>query len=178
VNKSETIAKISAALVKAQSEMGNAVKDSKNPFFKSNFATLNAVREASLPVLNKHGIGVFQPTTVIEGKLYVETTAIHESGEYISGLYEVVTGKANDPQATGAAVSYARRYALQALVNIGADDDDAESAMGRGGKKEVASAKQETITVKTETKVEDAPVKKGGFGVKAKAETGSEDGWA
>lgn len=186
MNKSENIAKIAAALVKAQSEMGNAVKDSKNPFFKSNFATLNAVREASLPVLNKHGIGVFQPTTVIDGKLYVETTAIHESGEFISGLYEVVTGKANDPQATGAAVSYARRYALQALVNIGADDDDAESAMGRSTK---PATKAETKQIPMGTAAADlngllkeavsepAP-KKGGFGVKVKVETGSEDGWA
>lgn len=186
MNKSESIAKISAALVKAQSEMGNAVKDSKNPFFKSNFATLNAVREASLPVLNKHGVGVFQPTTVIDGKLYVETTAIHESGEYIAGLYEVVTGKANDPQATGAAVSYARRYALQALVNIGADDDDAESAMGRGHKEkpktEVKLSDVEKSNLVEQAKaagVEETPVKKGGFGVKkAEVAAGSEDGWS
>lgn len=68
MNKSESIAKIAGALVKAQSEMGNAVKDSKNPFFKSSYADLNSIREASLPVLNKHGISVLQPTTVIEGR--------------------------------------------------------------------------------------------------------------
>lgn len=180
MNKSDTIVKIAAALVKAQSEMGNAVKDSKNPFFKSNFATLNAVREASLPVLNRHGIGVFQPTTVIDGKLYVETTALHESGEFISGLYEVVTGKINDPQATGAAVSYARRYALQALVNIGADDDDAESAMGRTTAPKLTLSKSATETPVTEVKADIPPVKKSGFGVK-KPEVmtaGTEDGWA
>jgi len=181
MNKSESIVKIASALVKAQSEMGNAVKDSKNPFFKSTFATLNAVREASLPVLNKHGVSAFQPTTVIDGKLYVETLLLHESGEYISGLYEVVVGKVNDPQATGAAVSYARRYALQAMVNIGSDDDDAESAMGRNTGKKVEVVKTNTTTKldatveKTEvlsngktgaTVVEEAPPKKGGFGVK------------
>lgn len=131
MNKSDTIAKIAAALVKAQSEMGNAVKDARNPFFKSKYADLNAVREACIPVLNKHGVSVLQPTSVLEGKLYVETLLLHESGEFISGLYEVVVGKANDPQSLGAAISYSRRYGLQSMVNIGADDDDGESAMGR-----------------------------------------------
>jgi hypothetical protein len=131
LNKSESIAKIASAFVKAQSEMGNAVKDSKNPFFKSSYADLNSVREACLPALNKHGISVLQPTSVIEGKLYVETLLLHESGEYLSGMYEVVVGKQNDPQALGAAISYSRRYGLQSMVNIGAADDDGESAVNR-----------------------------------------------
>lgn len=131
MNKSESIAKIAGALVKAQSEMGNAVKDSKNPFFKSSYADLNSIREASLPVLNKHGISVLQPTTVIEGRLYVETLLLHESGEFISGLYEVVVGKQNDPQALGSAISYSRRYSLQSMINIGAEDNDGEGATDR-----------------------------------------------
>lgn len=131
MNKSESIAKIASALVKAQSEMGNAVKDSRNPFFKSSYADLNSVREACIPALNKHGVSVLQPTSVIEGKLYVETLLLHESGEYISGMYEVVVGKQNDPQALGAAISYSRRYGLQSMVNIGAADDDGESAVTR-----------------------------------------------
>jgi hypothetical protein len=52
MNRSDSITKIASALVKAQGAMGNAVKDSKNPFFKSNYADLNAVREACLPALN------------------------------------------------------------------------------------------------------------------------------
>jgi hypothetical protein len=129
--KSETIAKIATALVKAQASMGNAVKDSKNPFFKSSYADLNSVREACIPALNANGVSVLQPTSVIEGKLYVETVLLHESGEFISGLYEVVVGKQNDPQALGAAISYSRRYGLQSMVNIGASDDDGESAVSR-----------------------------------------------
>jgi len=46
MQSSTTITKISAALVKAQHEMGNAVKDATNPFFKSKYADLNAIREA------------------------------------------------------------------------------------------------------------------------------------
>lgn len=188
MNRSESIVKISAALVKAQSNMSNATKGSANPFFKSRYADLNAIREASLPVLNAHGISVLQPTTVIDGKLYVETLLLHESGEFISGVYEVVVGKQNDPQALGAAISYSRRYGLQSMVNIGAEDDDAESAMGRNVK--AASKKEETKLTDVEKRnleeqakaagATTTEVKKGGFGVK-KAETvttGTEDGWS
>lgn len=140
MNRSESIAKIAAALVKAQAEMGNAVKDSKNPFFKSKYADLNAVREACMPALNKHGVSIIQPTSVIDGKLYVETVLLHESGEFLSGLYEVVVGKQNDPQALGASISYSRRYGLQSMVNIGAADDDAESAIDRGNSRTITSS--------------------------------------
>lgn len=160
MNRSESIAKIAAALVKAQSEMGNAVKDSKNPFFKSKFADLNSVREACMPALNKHGISVIQPTTVIDGKFYVETTLMHESGEFLSGLYEVVAVKQNDPQALGAAVSYSRRYGLQSLVNIGAEDDDSETAMGRGNSRNSSNSTQviAASSVNNVDKLEEAPV--------------------
>jgi len=199
MNRSETIGKIATALVKAQSEMGNAVKGSANPFFKSKFADLNSVREACIGPLNAQGVSVLQPTSVLDGKLYVETLLLHESGEYISGLYEVVVGKQNDPQALGAAISYSRRYGLQSMVNIGAEDDDAESAMGRNTKTVVktnTNTKVDGTVEKTQvlsdgttgttvvtTDSRDLQVKKGGFGVKKTVETtvvasGSEDGWS
>lgn len=131
MNRSETITKIAAALVKAQGAMGNAVKDSKNPFFKSNYADLNAVREACLPALNANGVSVLQPTVHVDGRAYVETVLLHESGEFISSLTEVLCAKQNDPQAHGSGISYARRYGLQSLVNLGSADDDGEGAMGR-----------------------------------------------
>lgn len=165
MNRSESIAKIASALVKAQAEMGNAVKDSKNPFFKSKYADLNAVREACMPALNKHGVSVIQPTSVIDGKLYVETVLLHESGEFLSGLYEVVVGKQNDPQALGAAISYSRRYGLQSMVNIGASDDDAESAVERSSFKSTAPAKSLDIEVDTApaSVVESAVASRGSF---------------
>lgn len=159
MNRSESIAKIASALVKAQAEMGNAVKDSKNPFFKSKYADLNAVREACMPALNKHGVSVIQPTSVIDGKLYVETVLLHESGEFLSGLYEVVVGKQNDPQALGASISYSRRYGLQSMVNIGAADDDAESAVDRGNFKSPSNNTTVTTTAANNVdKLEEAPV--------------------
>lgn len=143
MKKSDSIVKISKALLLAQQEMGDAVKGASNPFFKSSYADLNSIREASIPVLNKQGIAVLQPTVYQDGKAFVETTLLHESGEFLASLTEIVCSKINDPQAHGSGVSYARRYGLQAFLNIGAVDDDAEGAMGRGKPAKAASAKTE-----------------------------------
>lgn len=135
MQRSESITKLAVALLKAQKSMGDAVKDSKNPFFKSSYADLNAIREVAIPALNDQGVSVLQPTTTVDGRNYVETLLLHESGEYLTGLTEIrnTDGKA---QSEGSGISYARRYGLQSLLNIGAVDDDGESTMGR--------AKQET----------------------------------
>ena len=140
MTSSPTIAKIAPALVKAQAEMGNAKKDATNPFFKKNYADINSVREAIMPALNAHGICVIQPTTVIDGTTYIETVMLHESGEFISSLTPVVVDKVNDAQRHGSGISYARRYALQSIANIGAEDDDANGATGK-----VVAAKSVTI---------------------------------
>lgn len=137
---SESIDKIAAALVEAQQEMGNASKDSKNPFFKSKYADLNSVREAALPALNKHGIVALQPTVILDGKKFVKTMLVHTSGQYIASLTEILLVKENDAQAQGSGISYARRYGLQSLVNIGSEDDDGQEAVGKPINKTVSSS--------------------------------------
>lgn len=119
---------IAKALLEAQKEMGNAIKDSSNPFFKSKYADLNAIREACMPSLNKHGIVVLQPIVHIEGKNFVKTVLLHESGETFEGLTEIVYSKTNDAQAQGSGITYARRYGLQSIINVGAEDDDGNRA--------------------------------------------------
>ena len=119
---------IAKALLNAQMEMGNAIKDSKNPFFKSNYADLNSIREACMPSLNKNGIVVLQPIVHIDGKNFVKTMLLHESGETIESFTEIVYSKQNDAQAQGSGITYARRYGLQSLVNVGAADDDGNAA--------------------------------------------------
>lgn len=150
---SDSITKISSALLKAQKSMGNAVKDAKNPFYKSFYADLNAIREAALPSLHENGIATLQPTVSVDGKQFVQTTLLHESGEYIASLTEIVCAKQNDPQAYGSAISYARRYGLQSLLCIGAEDNDAEAAMGR------TSTKQVTAPTPAKAVIEDATPK-------------------
>lgn len=130
--KSETIGKVASALLSAQKEMGDAKKGASNPFFKSRYADLNSIREAVIPALNQNGISVLQLCATSEaGKPVVRTLLLHESGEFLGSETEVVVAKQNDPQAYGSAMSYARRYGLQAAVCVGAEDDDGEKAMGR-----------------------------------------------
>lgn len=145
MNTSPTITKIAAALVQAQSEMGNATKDTINPFFKKTYADLNAIREAVLPVLNRNGICAIQPTIVIDGCDFVETILLHNSGEFISSLTRIVVDKVNDAQRHGSGLSYARRYALQSIVNIGAEDDDANKAVAPQAVKDKKAIATETI---------------------------------
>lgn len=120
---------IATALLKAQTEMSNPKKGSTNPFFKSKYADLNSIREAVIPVLNLNGISVLQPIVHTDGKNFVKTILLHESGELMESLTEIVYNKINDAQAQGSGISYARRYALQSFVCVGADDDDGQKAV-------------------------------------------------
>ena len=130
---STSITKIAPSLLAAQKEMGDAAKSAKNPFFKSMFADLNSVREAVMPALNKHGVTVLQLTTPgPEGRQFLRTLLLHESGEFLGSDTEIVCSKQNDPQALGSAMSYARRYGLQAMLCVGAVDDDGNTASGKG----------------------------------------------
>ena len=126
--QSEKINEIAKALVKAQTAMSNAVKSASNPFFKSNYADINSVREACIPALNDNGICALQPTVEINGRPYVKTLLIHESGEWIAGYTEIVCGKQNDAQSHGSGLTYARRYGLQSMTNLGSEDDDGNAA--------------------------------------------------
>lgn len=120
---------IATALLKAQSEMSNPKKGATNPFFKSKYADLNAIREAVIPTLNENGISVLQPIVHVDGKNFVKTILLHESGELMESLTEIIYNKVNDAQAQGSGISYARRYALQSFVCVGADDDDGQKAV-------------------------------------------------
>lgn len=119
---------IATALLNAQGEMSNPKKGATNPFFKSKYADLNAIREAVIPTLNANGISVLQPIVHIDGKNFVKTILLHESGESLESLTEIIYNKQNDAQAQGSGISYARRYALQSFVCVGADDDDGNKA--------------------------------------------------
>lgn len=130
MNQSESIIKLSAALVKAQAEMSGAVKDSANPFFKSKYADLQSVIKAIKEPFAKNGLAYTQFPITSDAGIGVTTRLIHESGEWLEcGFFLPLTKL--DPQAAGSAITYARRYALQAMAGIPAVDDDAEMAMGR-----------------------------------------------
>jgi hypothetical protein len=120
---------IASALVKAQLEMITPKKGSVNPFFKNKYADLNDVLAAVVPALNNNGIVLLQPLVNIEGKNFVKTVLMHESGEVFESLAEIFCKNTNDAQAYGSGVTYARRYSLSSIVGIGSEDDDAQKAV-------------------------------------------------
>lgn len=125
--QSEQTEALNAALVKAQSGMKPVVFDSTNPHFKNKYASLPAVIGAILPALNANGISVTQTTELRQGAFVLVTTLRHTSGQWVAGEY--LLPQVSRPQEMGSAITYAKRYALSAMVCIAADeDDDAEGA--------------------------------------------------
>lgn len=131
MSETEAIAKLYEAMSLAQAEFKKALKDSENPFFKSNYADLESIIDAIRPAFAKYGLAFIQPTEIVDGKLYLKTVIVHKAGGRIESIYPVVSSKP-DPQSLGSAISYARRYSLSAMAGVvTSDDDDAEAAMGR-----------------------------------------------
>ena len=127
MNKSESIKELATALNKAQDAMGGAVKDAKNPFFKSSYANLSSVVEAIKQPFADNGLSYSQFPLTEDGLAGVETILMHISGEWIESKLLLPTTK-KDPQAAGSAITYARRYALQSLAGIPSEDDDGSMA--------------------------------------------------
>lgn len=128
---SDTITKIADALVKAQSAMKPAIKDSRNPHFNSRYADLASVWDAIREPLTSNGLSVVQMVGSNElEKTTLTTRVTHVSGEWIESTWQIPVGK-QDPQGLGSAISYARRYALASAIGVVQDDDDGNAAMPR-----------------------------------------------
>lgn len=118
---------VSAAFVKAQSEMPTIKFDCTNPFFKSKYASLVAIIRETRPILGKHGLSMHQSASIHDGKVTVVTEVRHTSGQTIpcgSMTMDIgATGK-SEAQAAGSLITYLRRYAWQTALGIAADEDD------------------------------------------------------
>lgn len=134
--QSEQINELAEALSKAQGSIEGAVKDAKNPFFKSNYADLHSVIACAKAPLSENGLAVIQTTAMIDTQLCLVTTLAHKSGQWIKAMMPVMLAK-QDAQSMGSALTYLRRYSYQAICGISAMDDDGESAMERKPKAEV-----------------------------------------
>ena len=140
MDKSEQINELATSLAKAQAEIKSAAKDSENPHFRSKYADLQSVWEACRGPLTKHGLSVVQmPHSCADetGKmhLFVRTLLLHSSGQWIEESCEIPVTKP-DAQGVGACVTYGRRQGLAAIAGVApGDDDDGETAVGRGATK-------------------------------------------
>lgn len=116
------------ALLKAQKKIKPVTKSAENPYFKSKYADLNAILDAVTDALEEQNILLLQPTVTDGTSNYVTTRLQHvDSGEFIESTLKLELAKAT-MQELGSAVSYARRYTLQSLLTLQAQDDDANVA--------------------------------------------------
>lgn len=124
MKKSENIAELALALSMAQSEMQNPKFDSKNPHFKSSYASLASGRNAIVPVLSRHGLSILQDVTTTENGVTCSNLLMHKSGQWIETEGITVFVDKQNAHGIGSATTYARRFSLMALACVVGDDDD------------------------------------------------------
>jgi len=139
------INELATALARAQGEIAPAPKDAVNPYFKSRYASLPAVREAVRGPFAKHGLSVVQIPAVIDGKLRLHTTLLHESGQQLDCGELAAEVDVGNPQQMGSAITYFRRYALAAISQTVADDDDDANAASKKPKPQLSAEDKKQI---------------------------------
>ncbi len=162
--QSEMTGEIAKALAAAQAEIEDPLKTrtgkvsgttkaGKYYEYEYKYADLADVLKNARKALSKHGIAVSQPTVVHDNVLLVKTKLLHSSGEWLSSDYPVCS-ISGEHQKMGAALTYAKRYALTSLTGIAADDDtdgqNAEAVAVPNGRKSSASLKREQVWPKLE----------------------------
>ncbi|MDB4510278.1 ERF family protein [Akkermansiaceae bacterium] len=146
MKSSESINELASALCNAQGQMGGAVKDSANPFFKSSYADLTSVIKAIKQPFADNGLSYTQFPVTDENGMGVCTRLMHVSGQWLEGQFTLPVVK-RDPQAASSSLTYARRVSLSSIAGIPTADDDAESAMLRGDDKKKIT-EDEIIAIK------------------------------
>lgn len=129
MEKSQSIKELSKALALFHTQVGKIKKDANNPFFKSKYATLSNILDVIQEPLQKSGL-IF--TQFPDGENGLTSILVHpESDQYLQATYNMHPVK-NDPQSMGSAITYARRYALGAILGLNIDeDDDGNAASGK-----------------------------------------------
>ncbi len=127
---------VSAALVECQGKLKSAHMDATNPFFKSKYATLGAIIEASREPLYNAGLAVQQNVDLIGGVVSVHTIIRHKSGQCLDGGTMALpigeNDRNSDAQLAGSIMTYLKRYAWASVLGIYADSDDDGNNAPRG----------------------------------------------
>lgn len=130
--QSNEIGELAAALATAQGTFTFAAKDSTAAMGnagKRKYADLQSVLEAVREGLTANGIAVIQAPMPADNGIKLRTTLAHKSGQWMASELCLPQDKMGGVQGMGSALTYARRYALAAMVGIAQDDDDGETAM-------------------------------------------------
>lgn len=108
-----------------KAEVGRISKDSSNPFFKSKYFDVNSLLLHVEPIIQKHELLLLQPIQdgLVKSIIFDTKGFSIESG--------IALPEINDPQKLGSAITYYRRYTLQSLLALQAEDDDANLASNK-----------------------------------------------
>lgn len=117
---SESIKEISKAMVDFHSKVSKIAKSESNPFFKSKYASLANILDVIAKPLNESKLVILQFPTE---QYRLTTRLLHESGEWFEDTYEMQPTK-HTPQDAGSVITYQRRYAIGAILNLNIDEDD------------------------------------------------------
>ena len=151
--QSEHIGELAKALAEAQGKFTFALKASTADMGvkggRRKYADLQSVIDAVKPELTAHGLAVVQATMPNPGGISLRTTLMHSSGEWIAGQIDLPIDRMGGIQGMGSALTYARRYALSAMVGIASDeDDDGEASMQAAKqyeKKQIQQVRQQAV---------------------------------
>lgn len=141
---SPQIGTLIAALAKARKAFKPVIKSANNPFFKSKYADLAEVIEATKDGLSDNGLAVLQPPAFerASGLVEILTIVAHSSDQWIKCWLEMPTSK-GDAQGVGSAITYGRRYAYSAVLNVASEaDDDGNAASGKNSKDKESKAEE------------------------------------
>jgi len=123
----KSIVNILKKIYNLQQEVKAIEKDSENPYFKSSYFDINKIIEVLKPILNTQGLAIYQPVIFQDGKNILTTTVADiESGEFITSSISLPDNL--EPQKMGSAITYLRRYSLQSMLFLQAEDDDGSIA--------------------------------------------------
>lgn len=125
---SNNINELATALVAFQSKMPTLPKDAKGGMgnFKYSYTPLDTVVESVTPILTECGLSYVQmPSSSEFSGVALTTRLMHSSGQWLEDTMTIPlpSGKMNETQQYGSALTYARRYALTAMLGIVADED-------------------------------------------------------
>lgn len=123
--QSKNLDKLFKGMNTFRSQLKQPAKDANNPFFKSNYVTLEGVQNAIDAAIKNTGLAYTQIVKNDDnGNVGVETIITHESGQYLTtGVLALRPEKAT-PQGYGSTITYAKRYQLASAFGVSSDVDD------------------------------------------------------
>jgi len=127
---SDKLEQLPKALLEFHKKVGKIIKSDNNPFFKSKYASLATILDVITEPLTECGLVIVQFPT----GLYQLTTRLqHVSGEFMESTYEMQPVR-HSPQDAGSVITYQRRYAIGAILNLNIDEDDDGNKASQGDK--------------------------------------------